>query len=218
LTCPNTPVTLDAGSGFDSYLWQDGSTLSTYTTQQAGNYHVKVTKACAKAQDTAAVAFYAGIDPTILNLQPSYCISNTDVPLTATPAGGAFSGSIVTGTTIHLGNLNTGTYTIEYTYQDGNNCFRKDTKQVTITDDCFFIPNLITPNNDGPNDAFHVIGIGKDYTLEIYNRWGDLIYKKENYDNSFKGDGVSDGVYFFSLTHPSKDKKYKGWVHIVDRR
>jgi len=49
-----------------------------------------------------------------------------------------------------------------------------------------FIPDGFSPNDDGNNDYFKVYCI-EDYPnakIEIYNRWGNLVYEKENYGNT----------------------------------
>ncbi|HPE58293.1 MAG TPA: gliding motility-associated C-terminal domain-containing protein [Bacteroidales bacterium] len=43
LICGNNPITINAGYGFEIYLWQDGSTDSTYTVIESGLYWVEVT-------------------------------------------------------------------------------------------------------------------------------------------------------------------------------
>lgn len=54
--CDNGIFTLHAGSGFASYLWQDGSTDSIFTAWQQGNYWVEVTDACnIKTADTIRI-------------------------------------------------------------------------------------------------------------------------------------------------------------------
>ncbi len=58
-TCQDTAVLLNAGPGFSDYLWQDGSTASTFQTQQAGLYWVQTTDQCAqKQQDSVWVEVY----------------------------------------------------------------------------------------------------------------------------------------------------------------
>jgi gliding motility-associated-like protein len=89
------------------------------------------------------------------------------------------------------------------------------TGEVTVNVGPFFLPNLITPNNDGNNDAFTYKGILPNTSLKIYNRWGVQVKTYSNYDNSFKGDGVSDGTYFYILQEPNGGKSYKGWFDIV---
>lgn len=58
------------------------------------------------------------------------------------------------------------------------------------------IYNYLTPNGDGNNEFFFIDGINTypDNTVEIYNRWGVLVYEVSGYNNedkSFKG--ISDG-------------------------
>ncbi len=82
------------------------------------------------------------------------------------------------------------------------------------------IPNVFTPNGDGDNDIFSVEIPGKLAScldLNIYNRWGQLIYK--SYGNVVSWDGhtpdgtkVPDGSYFYTIE--IKDKTYKGHINI----
>jgi|GEM_PF-5853900 len=46
LYCEDQDILLRAGSGYESYLWQNGSTDSTFTVSQAGRYWVEVTDEC----------------------------------------------------------------------------------------------------------------------------------------------------------------------------
>ncbi len=65
------PVTLDAGPGYSSYLWSDGSTSRTLTVGQTGNYWVKVgNNAGCEASDTVSVTFQAG-SSLQLNISPA---------------------------------------------------------------------------------------------------------------------------------------------------
>ncbi|WP_281321879.1 DUF7507 domain-containing protein [Flavobacterium aestivum] len=56
--------------------------------------------------------------------------------------------------------------------------------------------NALSPNGDGENDALYIRGIEcyPDNTLEVYNRWGVLVYERDHYNNTdgpFKG--ISEG-------------------------
>ncbi len=57
-----------------------------------------------------------------------------------------------------------------------------------------YIPTAFTPNNDGLNDRFKItpIGIRSFGYLAVYNRWGQLIFRTTNYNDSW--DGTSKGV------------------------
>lgn len=59
ILCAGNSLTLNPGSGFANYLWQDGSTDSTYTTTLAGTYYVTVSDSNCSATDSIIV----GISP-----------------------------------------------------------------------------------------------------------------------------------------------------------
>ena len=66
--CDNGQLVLNAGSGFDSYEWHDGSTDSVFTAYGAGEYWVEVTTYCGPQRDTINLT----IDiPTIIELPDS---------------------------------------------------------------------------------------------------------------------------------------------------
>ncbi|MFZ4401635.1 MAG: gliding motility-associated C-terminal domain-containing protein [Bacteroidales bacterium] len=82
------------------------------------------------------------------------------------------------------------------------------------------IPNFITPNWDGNNDNFQLGNADKyDISLQIYNRWGNLIYQTANYQNDFICSQCADGVYYYLLSAKSKRnglvKEYKGSLTVV---
>lgn len=76
------------------------------------------------------------------------------------------------------------------------------------------IPNLITPNDDQLNDKYVILGMTDHWKFEVYNRWGNVIYTREPYDQSWDGEGLSDGVYYYLISDPAGNK-CKGWVQIV---
>ena len=83
--------------------------------------------------------------------------------------------------------------------------------------------NAVSPNGDGDNDEFYIRGIEcyPDNTVEIYNRWGVLVFEKDHYNNEdsvFKGisegrttlkqsDGLPVGTYFYILKYKDSDAK-----------
>ncbi len=66
------------------------------------------------------------------------------------------------------------------------------------------IPNAITPDGDGYNDTWKIENC-VDCKIIIYNRWGDLIYQSDNYDNSWDGATYPSGAYFYHLERPGKE-------------
>ncbi|MFM1931616.1 MAG: hypothetical protein RL226_919, partial [Bacteroidota bacterium] len=65
------------------------------------------------------------------------------------------------------------------------------------------VPNIITPNGDGVNDALVIEGIERFplNRITVYNRWGREIFTTEDYQNNwqgtFNGTACPDGTYFF---------------------
>ncbi len=88
----------------------------------------------------------------------------------------------------------------------------------TATGD-LFIPNLITPNGDGKNDLFVILGLNHypNATLRIYNRWGSEVYQSQNYQNDWGGSGLNDGTYYYILivNTATGNQAYKGWVELL---
>lgn len=75
-------------------------------------------------------------------------------------------------------------------------------------EDCrsVFVPNAFSPNNDGINDAFFAVSTGDcwlDWSLSVYNRWGDLVWETNDPDEYWYGQVsthyASDGTYAWVL-------------------
>jgi gliding motility-associated-like protein len=62
----------------------------------------------------------------------------------------------------------------------------QDTAHVTINDCELLIPEIFSPNGDGNQDYFRVFCIEKypDAKIEVYNRWGNLVFTKEHFGNT----------------------------------
>lgn len=78
-------------------------------------------------------------------------------------------------------------------------CLDTVTHVVEIIDDILHLSNVITPNNDGFNDYLEIVNIEKypNNRLVIYNRWGTVVYEQYHYRNTWKAEGIADGVYYF---------------------
>jgi len=86
-------------------------------------------------------------------------------------------------------------------------CSDTTSKTISVFPDLiYYIPNAITPNRDGLNDVFNVVGLGYAdmYNLKIYNRWGELLFESnkisEGWDGRFMGEYVQNGVYIYLVT------------------
>ena len=95
---------------------------------------------------------------------------------------------------------------------------------VIVSDALFFIPEAFSPNGDGINDKFEIKGIAKYKTvqIEIFNRWGNVVYRSDNYGEGqgksgfwdgkagqgvrFGSGPVPSGTYFYVLKLDGKEK------------
>ncbi|WP_411376864.1 Calx-beta domain-containing protein [Flavobacterium psychrophilum] len=127
--------------------------------------------------------------------------TNTNVtPVTAGPLSIDANGVLTL-----LPNTISGNYTITYTICEVDqvtgiavnppNCSTA-TVTIEVLPSNVIIYNGVTPNGDGDNDVFYLENIEfmKESSVEIYNRWGVLVYEVSGYDNkekSFKG--ISEG-------------------------
>jgi gliding motility-associated-like protein len=109
-------------------------------------------------------------------------------------------------------------------------CTATDTVSIKLfcSESRIYIPNSFTPNNDGVNDRFSIKGQGIRVVkyLGIYNRWGELVFERSNFqvddkngawDGRFKGLLVPTGsyVYFAEMSCNEKTFTQKGTVTVV---
>ena len=77
-----------------------------------------------------------------------------------------------------------------------------------------------SPNNDGINDLFYINGVESypDNVLCVFNRWGNRVYYKKGYDNTFDGTWentiLTDGTYFY-VFDDGNGNRHSGYVQIA---
>jgi hypothetical protein len=79
-----------------------------------------------------------------------------------------------------------------------------------------FFPNVILPGDGDPRNDF--LRFQKEegfYNLEVFNRWGSLIYKTDGYKNDWGGEGQPAGVYYYVATDRLSNNALKGWLQII---
>jgi gliding motility-associated-like protein len=157
--------------------------------------------------DTGYVTIVVGPKPTV-NLGPDKVLTTgTPLILNAVTSNGPiinYSWSPVSELSCnncpspHTIVKNNSFYTVEVTNTWG--CKAIDT--LIINSICksaqVFIPNAFTPDGDGLNDILMVRGRGITIkSFRIFNRWGELVFEKENFypdDPKFGWDGRVKGV------------------------
>jgi gliding motility-associated-like protein len=105
--------------------------------------------------------------------------------------------------------------TLRVTNQYG--CISSITHAVPVYGNVTFIPNVFTPNRDDYNSFFMIKDLEKsNWNLQIFNRYGNPVYEKNNYMNDWDGSDVSGGVYYYYLVNSfCQDRNYKGTLSIM---
>lgn len=177
--------------------------------------------------DASATQQEVAVDIDVLNndLFPNIPTSDTTIVIIDAPSNGTATLNDDL-TSIHYlpNNGFSGTDTLQYqlcvTLNNGEQLC--DTAQVIITvipDNCgdLVFAGAFSPNGDGVNDLYLIQGVDddcrEDMQLIIFNRWGDIVYQEDNYDNTkswngkLKGTGVDvpDYTYFYIFRYTEND-------------
>jgi gliding motility-associated-like protein len=231
--CPDDTagIVLGAASGAVppyTYSWDFGSTTDYNTGLSYGIYTVTVT------DTNGAVA----TDTVLVDALDYDCDGIYNIDEGGTPGGGGGEGDLD----------GDGIPNQEDEDSDGDGLpdseeFDYDNDGVGF-DDCdgdgipnFLDPDLcellvseaITPNGDGDNDYWEIRGISvfEDNMVQIFNRYGEVVYKKENYQNEFNGrantrtqmnggDGLlPTGTYFYIVKVYETGDSYTGYLYIT---
>jgi gliding motility-associated-like protein len=99
-------------------------------------------------------------------------------------------------------------------------CSVKDSIYVDVIDCENELPNVFTPNGDGVNDFFVIdeAPLYPNNRLEIYNRWGNVVFVEDGYNNTFQGSELHDGTYFYVFYYYGRMdpvNQYSGFVTIL---
>lgn len=206
--CPGETTVLSA-TGSGTFTWNTGATSSSIATAIPGTYFVVATNAC--GSDTAFLV----VQPSVVNAGFTVSTDSGQVPLTV-----SFTDASVNANTWNW-NLgpngssssqnptetftSPGTYTITLVVTNADGC--QDTAYLVIfvadVPGVVEIPNVFTPNGDGVNDVFipYTEGIAQ-MTMEIYDRWGVLMFKTSSPPEGWDGTNPSgsdavDGTYYY---------------------
>jgi gliding motility-associated-like protein len=205
-------------------------TLPSTVTGTSGTYTVNVIAGIGTCTNTAANTLTVNALPTVALINPivSAC-ENTSAQLDVSNPVSTYSynwsnGSTGANLTVNpLTQSSQGVYTVTAT--DANGCLNRTTGQVDIRLCETFVPEIFTPNGDGKNDGFVIKNIENypNNTLKIFNRWGNMVYEKNKYQNEFEGfanvgdaagkSKLPSGTYYVILDYgDGKTEVYNGYL------
>jgi gliding motility-associated-like protein len=209
--------------------------------------------------DTATITInVAGIDSVTITVPSTQSPCNTDTTpvdlLSFLPSGTPTDGTWID--TDNTGGLNGNSLnafgipinTYHFEYKIAGDCPRSIFLVMDINDDCKVLPcktiivhNAFSANEDGRNDYFQIENLEendcyKNIRVEVFNRWGVLVFEKDNYNNgsnAFRGksegrttinknEGLPTGTYFYILSYDTTDDlgktqsiKKDGYLYLV---
>lgn len=217
IVCTGTKV-LDAKNPKYNVLWSTGETTSTIRVNQTAKYGVRVTNEKCVASDTVFVRM-ARISDLNASASKDSVGYNENIVFTA-------NGSAIKQWHWNFGDgIRSTEQSPNHVYQtEGNfqatitatNVFgcRDSTSVKVFVKRVLFIPNVFTPNNDGKNDSFTIQFNGdQEYSLAIYNRWGQEVYRSYGNQNQWNGGSEDAGIFFYLVTIGSE--RFKGWVQLI---
>ena len=219
IICIEETTTLDAGAGFDGYVWDDGTTAQTVSGVAVGTHWVDLIKGgCTTRQ---YVTVYASEQPVISSVDVS--ANNVTVNVLGGTAPYKYSlDNIVWQDSNVFTEIPRGNITIYV--KDSYGC-NPISIQVTVPN----LINVITPNGDGVNDIldYSALASKQGISFAIFDRYGVKIFEGTK-DNQFKWDGslgagkkVSTGNYWYSIGWNEAQRntpvKYTGWILVKNR-
>ncbi len=215
--CPeNRPTTLRASIGYD-VVWSTGARTRSIQVNQTGKYWVRLRNPCGEiGSDTFRVVIAPPVKLPVLKTADTLICDNAPLILKM-PKGYDYlwpGGSTVDTFAITAA----GTYQVTTTNPRCGNSVSSSIKVRTVacSPEKVFIPNIITPNNDGLNDFFAPVGLTSgQYGLTIYNRWGKPVYQSFSYKNNWQAEGLSGGIYYYFFQNAASAKTYKGYIEVV---
>jgi gliding motility-associated-like protein len=161
------------------------------------------------------------LEGTLIAGESAIYTATFNITQQAINAGGVSNSVVVSGTSPSGAIVND-------ISDDGDDFDGNNNDDPTITElGCAMVFNEFSPNGDGVNDVLIINCIDNypDNSLEIYNRWGNIVYKKKGYQNDF--DGTSNGratintseklpvgTYYYILDLGNGSKPKVGWLYI----
>ena len=212
-----------------TFLWSEGTLGTTISDLSTGEYYVTLTDAnlCVKI-DTLILPSPEQILYTE-NIIDASCIGNNDGEIIlqiyngSSPFTYAWNTEPVQ-TDSSATELIAGTYELTITDNDGCQIIQFfDVLDGTVS--CLEIPTVYTPNGDGTNDDWELKGIWiyNNINIEIYNRWGDLIfnhngtgsnYDSNRWDGTYKGKELPISSYIYIINLNNETEPIQGIVTI----
>ncbi len=179
----------------------NGASSNSYEASEVGTYYVQVTNTITGCVSPLVSGVVTSSTPAA-NVTVTGSVAFTDnATITVLPAGYLYSldEGIVQEENVFT-NITPGTHSVTIT--DVNGC-TNETKTVFIIG----YPHYFTPNGDGINDNWNIIGLDASYNAKIYifDRYGKLIKQispnGQGWDGTYNGEPLPSTDYWFNVEY-----------------
>lgn len=226
-------VTDLSGSTSNTYTWSNGSSGATISVSPYNNMDISVigtTQFGCVGYDTTTVIVHPR--PTSDFLPSSYMVTIDEGDVTFNDMStnatswyynfGEFHNpsNISTEQNPTHTFISTGFFKVWQVVTTEFGCADSSYKRIQVEAPYFFyVPSAFTPDNDGKNEEFCPKGKGIDsrnYTMEIYDRWGTLIFKTNTplacWDGTYNGEKAAMGSYIYKINLKDMESKYHEYL------
>jgi gliding motility-associated-like protein len=201
--CVGSSITISAPTGYSNYLWSNGSTSSSTTINQEGNYSLTV---------------FNDYGDVICENTKDFVVNNSNI---ATITNVEIEDLNIYGNSVFVTVTGQGDYEYSldgYNYQESSSflnvpggeytVFVRDKKGCGIAFENIFLmmyPKFFTPNNDGFNDYWRIkfSNLEPKIKTSIYDRYGKLIKllngNQDRWDGTFNGNQLPSTDYWFKV-------------------
>lgn len=210
--CEGTTGTLDASGGKD-YMWNTGASSPSIDVSPASDATYTVTATnqhgCTSV-DSSEVFVNPYPDPQITAPKDTIC-RGEHIELNASGADAYSWSNGQSGSAIFVSPDESKTYTVTASnIMNGKSCSDTSNFMIeVIRCNTYFIPNAFSPNGDGTNDVLRIKGNFKnvtDFQFIIYDRYGNIVFKTEDYNEGWRGidketgEALPMGTYVYQVT------------------
>ena len=225
--CQNGNITIDPGSSYKNYLWQDGSKDQTFITNTAGTYRVRLIGAdYSCSYDTTQVTINPlpvvnlGRDTSLCGGQALMLDAYNSTVTSYLWSSGDITSNLLVGAGL--------SQNIWVQVTDENGCVNSDSIKIGLCDPNHMrIPYVFTPNGDGANDRWEIpdFVFFTDVDIRVYNRYGKEVFAHSGvYDAASAWDGrdlnhrelpMDSYHYIIRVTSDGKSYSFRGSVTII---
>ncbi|HNU34026.1 MAG TPA: gliding motility-associated C-terminal domain-containing protein [Bacteroidia bacterium] len=205
-----------------------GANQNVYATPVAGTYYVSVTNQCGTFNSNPVEVKVYQVGTISVSANQMICPALGEFATLSAYGGSSYKwtpGFGLSDSTIAnpvATPAATTTYQVTVTSTEG--CSASAEVTINVVCDTLFVPTGFSPDGNAMNDTYVIDGLSKypGNKIYVYNRWGNLVYKKKDYDNTWDGTSnvsgiylgkqLPNGTYFFILDLNNGSKPMQGYI------